>query len=316
MTYLHEWFIATRPWSLTASAVPVTLGAALAFSMGVFHPGLFALTLVGGMLLQIGTNLLNTYGDYMSGVDTMESARTCPQLVSGRFRPEHMRLAGLAALGCAVLVGLALVVYSGWLLFVFGLVGVLAAYGYTNGRMPYKYMGLGPFMVFWLMGPLMTLPAFYIQTGEIFLPALWLGLPIGFLVTAILHANELRDIDHDRAAGISTMSMIVGLRAGIAIYLLLVLGAYVSLLLLAAFGIIPAGAALAVLLVPVYRRRLRPLWRFALHPETLPDAEADAIFDEIQPLEGFSAESHFKFGLLMLAGMLLDTGVRYAWTLV
>ena len=310
---MHAWFFATRPWSLTASAIPVSMGAALALSMGVFHPWLFALTLLGGVLLQVGTNLLNTYGDFMSGVDTEDSARTCPQLVTGLFKPEHMRLAGLAALACATLVGLVLVANSGWLLLVFGLVGVAGAYGYTTGVMPYKYLGLGPLMVFWLMGPLMTMPAFYVQTGEALWSALWIGLPVGFLVTAILHANELRDIEHDRAAGIHTMSMYMGLRSGLALYLAMVGGAFVSLTVLVVLGLIPAGAILGLVLAPVYLRSMGPLWRFVIAPEKLSGDQVDAVLEQVRLLEGFSAENHFKFGLLMLVGILLETGVRALW---
>lgn len=307
---MHEWFMATRPWSLTASAVPVSLGAALAVTGGVCRPGLFLLTLIGGMLLQVGTNLLNTYGDFMTGVDTLASAQTCPQLVTGRFTPAAVRRGGFIALGCAALLGLGLTALSGAWLLAFGLIGILGAYGYTTGRKPYKYLGLGPFLVFWLMGPLMTLPAFYVQTSQLTWAAAWIALPVAFMVAAILYANELRDIEHDRQAGISTLSITLGLRGSLVVYCALLAGAFISLAALAGQGALPTGTlAAAILIVPMVRT-IRPLIRYMLDPRAADRALVDAA---LVPLEGQTAKWHFLFGLLMLAGMLLEWGVRSVW---
>ena len=153
------WFIAMRPWSFTAAFVPVAVGTALAWSQGFFQPGLFFLTSLGAVLMQAGTNFINTYGDYCSGVDTVESAHTCPQLVTGAMRPADMKRAGFLAFGVAVAIGLALSWLCGWEILVIGLVGVLGGYTYTAGPCPFKYRGLGSIFVFFLMGPLMVWPA-------------------------------------------------------------------------------------------------------------------------------------------------------------
>lgn len=311
---MNQWFLAMRPWSLTASAIPVSLGAVFALSVGVFQPWLFALTLLGGVLLQVGTNLLNTYGDFISGVDTPESARTCPQLVTGLFKPSHMKRAGIGALIAAALTGLTLLFHSGWPLAAFGVVGLVGAYGYTTGRLPYKYIGLGPIMVFWLMGPLMTVPAYYIQTGQLAWSAAWIGLPIGFMVTAILHANDLRDIEHDKQAGIHTVAMSIGLRGSLWLYAGMVLCAFVSLAGLALFRIIPLGALLPLALLPDYVRALGPLMRYTLHPADTQQHGENDFANRVQQLEGQSAEWHFKFGVLMLVGILAETGARALWT--
>lgn len=310
---MNQWFLATRPWSLTASATPVCLGAVLAFFEGGFRPWLFLLTLAGALLLHLGTNLLNTYGDFISGVDSRESALTCPQLVSGQFQALHMKRAGQGVLLAALMVGLVLVAYCGWPLLIFGVAGMLGAYGYTTGVKPYKYLGLGPFMVFWLMGPLISAPTYYVQSGHLNAGAFCIGLPIAFLVTAILHANELRDIEHDRAAGIRTLSIYFGQRAGLWCYLGLVLSALLSLSVLVALGLIPTGALLALLLIPLYKKKLTFLTRAARYPARLNPEQKNELQVQINTLEGFSAESHFKFGMLMVVGILLQIGVHALW---
>lgn len=79
--------------------------------------------------------------------------------------------------------------------------GIAGGYGYTSGFWPYKYHAAAPIMVFLLMGPLMALPAYYIQGGSLDWRPFLASLPIACLVTSIMHANDIRDIAHDREAG-------------------------------------------------------------------------------------------------------------------
>ena len=200
---MKKWLLATRPWSFTASVIPLTLGAALAWASDAAHAGLFLLTLLGGVAVQTGTNMLNIYGDYRSGVDTEASAHGESPILLGLISPEAMRRGGLIALCVAFAVGIVLGFACGWPILAFGLVGIAGGYGYTSGFWPYKYHACGPIMVFLLMGPLMALPAYYIQGGSLDWRPFLASLPIACLVTSIMHANDIRDIAHDREAGIT-----------------------------------------------------------------------------------------------------------------
>lgn len=288
------WFLAMRPWSFTASFVPVALGAALAWSEGFFHPGLFLLTLAGGVSVHAGTNLINTYGDFMSGVDTVESAVTNPQLVSGVLKPESMKRVGIAAFAFASLLGLVLTYFCGWPVFVIGCLGVVAGYSYTAGIFPYKYKGLGSIMVFFLMGPLMVWPAYFIQTGKYGLVPVLVSLPVAMLVAAILHANDIRDVAFDSAAGIKTLAMKVGLRASLLIYYGLLAGAYVALAALAAAGLVPNAVLLTLVLAPAAAK----LFRGAAEG-------AKGNLPLMQMLEKNTAQFHFNFGVLMIVGIIV-----------
>jgi len=277
-----------RPWSFTAAAVPILFGTGLAALEGSLNPWLFALTLLGGIALQAATNLHNTYGDYISRVDTPDSAVTCPQLVDGSFRPEAMYRAGWLALGCAGLLGLVLTWTCGPLVLLFGGVGALGGYLYTNGKKPYKYVGLGPLFVFMLMGPLMALPAYFIQTGRLAPAPAFGSLGIACLVAAIMHANDLRDIAHDRAAGIHTLAMLLGRGRAVGLFAGLTFGAFAILGLSWAGGLLPWPCLAPFILLPGLTGKLRRI----LPPD------ADLI-----DLEGWTAKFHFQFGLLLTTGL-------------
>ena len=287
---IRKWFIAMRPWSLTASVIPICFGASLAAFSGQWSTPLFILTLLGGMSLHLATNLLNTYGDFKSGVDTLESAVTCPQLVSGTISPSAMYRAGWLCFGAAAIIGLALIALCGWWVLPFGLVGLIGGYAYTCGEKPYKYAGLGPYFVFMLMGPLMSLPAYCIITGRFDAAPILGSLSIACLVSAIMHANDMRDIEHDRAAGIQTIAMRQGLKKSISIYAGLNLAAFALVGLNVHLGTLPATALVAFLLLPFLLYELYRLFSRRL---------------EIGSLEGWAAAFHMKFGLALSVGVII-----------
>ena len=175
----------------------------------LFPPLALILTLIGGAAIQVGTNYTNTYGDYINGVDTVESNITQPQLVRGILAPDQMLKAGLGAFAFAATIGIYLVYLRGWPLLILGLLGILGGYGYTLG-VAYKYKGLGTILVFFLMGPMMAWGAYYVQTGFHSWTPVLASLPIGFLISGLLHANDFRDIPSDEESGIKTLATILG----------------------------------------------------------------------------------------------------------
>lgn len=295
---LYTWIIATRPWSFTAALIPISLGTALAWSGTVTTPGIsfhffyFLLILLSGILLQAGTNLLNTYGDFISGVDTLDSAVTCPQLVRGILLPEKVKQVGIALLVFSVILGFILYLLSGWPILLFGVIGLIGSATYTTGRSPYKYKGLGPIFVFFLMGSCMVLPAYYVQTDVLTWSPFFASLPISFLVTAIMHANDLRDIQHDKLANISTVAIWLELKSSLVLYRILCLGAFVSLIFVVAFGLVPITGILPLALTPYLNSKLKKL--------RVSEADSELIM-----LEGWTAQFHFLFGVFYVVGVLL-----------
>ncbi len=252
------WFSAIRPWTLTASIIPILLGTVLALQESTaILTGRLITALIGGMLLQIAANLFNTWGDYVTGVDTVASAYSCPELVTGVMTPRQIRSAALACLAGGGLCCLWLAYECGWIIIVLGAIGIAGAYCYTAGPCPFKYQGLGPLFVFFLMGPFMVFPAYYIQTERFSLLPLLASLPLACLVTAIMHANDLRDLEDDRAAGIRTFALFLGLNKGMIVYFALYSLCFLSLLGLIMAGLLPIRAAFTFLLLVIVYYKLR-----------------------------------------------------------
>ena len=294
MQYIKIWFLATRPWSLTASFIPVMLGAVLAaYHTGNFYGLLCLLTVFGGCCLHLGTNLINTYGDFIAGVDTKESSVTCPQLTHGILTPQAMWRAGVLFFVLAALPGIYFVWLRGLPVLIVGLIGIVFGYGYTAG-IAYKFQGMGVPLVFILMGPLMVWGGYYIQTGvQSWVPIL-ASIPIGFLVSGILHGNDYRDMVHDKNAGIKTTALIIGNQASQVLQFLLAVLPFLSLPILAAWGIIPWAAMLPWLLLPLLIQVVRA---------GVESRKGNR--EKLLMLELMCVKLHLSFGMLMIVGMII-----------
>ena len=213
------WLNAFRPWTLHGAVVPVLIGGVVAFCDGSFDIVLFLLVLAGGLLLQSASNIINTYGDYVSGLDTVENETRSPELVTGTIEPRDMLIVGLACVGLTCLIGLVFIWELGWKILIYGLLGIAGATMYTIG-ISYKYLGLGQISVFLMMGILMPLGTYYVLTGEMFSwDVLILSLPNAFMITAVLCGNEMRDFDEDLEASVGTTCNHLGYERGMKLYL-------------------------------------------------------------------------------------------------
>ncbi|HPC46536.1 MAG TPA: prenyltransferase, partial [Deltaproteobacteria bacterium] len=182
MNMYRNWFLASRPWSFTMTAISVGVGAALAASHGPFSWPLFAATLVGAVCLHASANLFNDYYDVRHGVDTEDVAtaqyRPHP-LVQGLIPSRHVFFAASVLLGAGAATGIALAVHSGPAVLFIGLAGGLAAFTYTAPPFRYKYLGLGEVSVFLMWGPLMVEGSYYVQRSALSLQALLVSIPFG-----------------------------------------------------------------------------------------------------------------------------------------
>lgn len=199
-------FIILRAYSWPASAVPVILGSVIAYNAGAFSPADFVLTLLAALSIHSGANLANTYFDFKNGVDKPGFADD-RALVDGLITPAaSLRLtAALFAAGAAIGVYLS-VRHRLPLMLGLGAGGFLLAWFYTAGSVSYKYKALGDLGIFLAFGPLIVTGTALIQTGRILPEALWASVPVGLLITAILHANNMRDMGPDLDAGIKTLA--------------------------------------------------------------------------------------------------------------
>ncbi|HEX6108383.1 MAG TPA: 1,4-dihydroxy-2-naphthoate octaprenyltransferase [Ktedonobacteraceae bacterium] len=238
--WLSIWWEGIRPTYLPLSLLPVVLGSVAAWTQSVslrtprgnFHPIRFCITLAAVLLLQIGAHLVNDYYDYLRGIDTSNSLGSGGLIQQGLIKPVRVLSFGLIALGLGALLGAFVAVSGGWLVFVFGLIGVLAAYFYSGVPKALSSLALGELLFFFIFGPMLTLGSYMVQTGHLDRVAYIYGISLGILATAFIHLNNMRDTASDAPAGKLTLASLLGLRLSRTLYVVLVLGAYAPIVAL------------------------------------------------------------------------------------
>jgi 1,4-dihydroxy-2-naphthoate octaprenyltransferase len=249
---VNIWLAGARPRTLPAAVVPVAVGTACAVDR--VPGGLIwwraAAAMVVALALQVGTNYANDYSDGVRGTDADDKRVGPVRLVGqGLAEPRSVKLAAFAAFGVAGIAGAALAIAVGPELFVVGAAAIAAGWFYTGGPRPYGYAGFGEAFVFVFFGVVATAGSTYVQTGSIELLALGASVPVGFLATALLVVNNLRDIPGDTVSGKRTLAVRLGDRRTRILYAVLLTGAFVMVPFVSGIGERPFGALALVAIV-------------------------------------------------------------------
>jgi len=209
----------TTPAGVSVTRVPSASGTTVVLHSHLVTPRVNAWwcalgALVVALAIQIGTNYANDYSDGVRGTD---DARVGPVRLTatGLASPSAVRRAAFLAFGVAAVVGLGLAWATSWWILLVGAACLLAGWFYTGGPRPYGYVGLGEVFVFVFFGLVATVGTFYVQTLHLGVGQVWLAAAmVGLLATALLLANNLRDIATDIESGKRTLAVRVGRRAG------------------------------------------------------------------------------------------------------
>lgn len=250
---LQIWILAARPKTLPAAAAPVIVGAAVAISEGVFRFSPALAALLGALLIQIGANFANDVFDFKKGADTTERLGPVRVTQAGLLSPNQVMAGMWLTFGLATIVGLYLVAIGGWPIVVIGLLSIASGIAYTGGPYPLGYHGLGDLFVFIFFGLIAVCGTYYVQAGAVSPAAIWAAFPVGFLATAILVVNNLRDIETDRAAGKKTLAVRLGRKGAQLEYLLLLGLAYIVPALMWIAGVSTLWLLLTWLSLPLIR---------------------------------------------------------------
>ncbi len=269
----------------------------IAIQDGVFDLVRFVLSLVAALLLQIAANLINEYFDFRRGADELKTAGQGMIIKNAVLTPRDVLIGAVVTVVIAVIIGLYLLTQTGWLLFWIGLGGVLVVITYTAGPLPLAYLGLGEIAVFIFMGPLMVLGAYYVMARDFSWTPVVAGLPIGFMVAAILHANNVRDLDADRAVNKRTLAVQLGRHGARIEYVILVGGAYVMVAVLILLGVMPVTTLLVLITLPEAYR----LNQIVASSEDVP---------LLHQAMGRTAKLHGQFGLWLVVGWALALMLR------
>jgi 1,4-dihydroxy-2-naphthoate octaprenyltransferase len=291
---IRVWWRATRPFSFTATIIPVAVGAVLAPpTVAPFaRLALFTITLVGSLGVHAGANMINDYFDHRNGLDDAASLGPAKAIQQGLLSERQVLWGGMAAFALGAILGLLLVVLRGPAILFLGLICLPLAFFYTGWPLKLAYHGLGEILVAIFMGPVMILGSYYVQAREFALTPALVSLPVACLVAAIMHANNLRDIEPDRARGKVTVANLLGPALAAWEYYLLVLGAYAIVGLLVITRIASPTILLSLLTLPLASSLVG---RVAKTQEPL---AINAVLRQTSAL-------HLRFGALLILGLLI-----------
>lgn len=295
---LKEWYLATRPWSFPASAMPVASTIAYLFWVSKTFVGTSPvdwlcgiLALVGIILFHAGGNVISDYNDYRKGVDTPENAMMLP-LVNGSFKDYEFRRYGIALLlaGCAVGVALLLITQNLDLLWV-GLAGGVLTVLYSF----LKYRALGDVVIVLNYAILPIMGTSIVAVGHIDWSAMVLAVPLGLITDSILHINNARDAVSDRAAGARTFAMLIGPKASSLMYRAEVLLPFVWVVVAVCVGWLPVLTILVFVVA-------KTAWDMARQAKGLV-SEGPA---KVAMLDQQSAQLQAKFSVLMIVALVVS----------
>jgi len=291
--YGRAWYWAARPFTLSASVVPVLLGSAAALHDGAASAVRFPLVLLGALLVQIGTNLVDEYADHRRTGGRGKLLAPYKVIALGLLSERAVKRGALLVFAAATVLGLALVALVGWPLLLVCLLSLAAAYFYSAGPRPLGAVGLGELTVALFMGPVMVLATYYVHTGSLTWNALLLSLPVACTVTAILVANNLRDYEEDAESGKLTLVTWAGRRFGRWLWLGLV-----GTALAAVIGVVAARAEPPWLLFSLLAT---PQAALAARPLLAAEAARPALAGALRATAAF----HWRFGALLSGGLLI-----------
>lgn len=280
-----------RPFTLTASIVPALIGSGLAFTLGHFRPLLFVAFTLASCLIQAATNMFNEYFDYKRGLDDEGMVGIAGTIVRDGMSPRFVWWCAWVCIDISVALGAFICAQTSWYIALVGVACMLIAYLYSGGPKPLSYTPFGELAASIAMGPVIVLLAFYTQASEITGRATAVSVPIGLLIGAILLANNIRDLDQDKAGGRRTIAILIGRERGRVLFGAVFAIAYLVVLLLIVLGWLTPLALLVLLTVPSAFYVTKLYYRFTEPAKLHVAVKGTAIL-------------LFRFGVIMFVAMV------------
>ena len=291
-------FLATRVPFLTATIVPIMLGALVARSDGFSAWWLTMLALLGGAAIHLGLNVTNDVAD-STGSDEFN---VNPTMYSGGSRViqyglvsrEAMTWIAVALYAVGIGIGLYLAATRGWELLWIGVAGIFLSIFYTVPPFKLVHRGLGEVAVALGFGPIMLLGTYFVVAQRLTLEAVWASIPVAILIMLVLYVNQIPDKPADARAGKRTIVVRLSKRAIVLGYLVSVVAAFVAIPVGVLFFDMPAWTLLGLLTVPIAFQVYKGLDDYYESPYELMNAMGKNIM------------LHFFTGLLLIAGYVID----------
>ena len=249
--------------------------------------------MLASILIQIATNLFNEYYDYKRGLDHAESVGIGGGIVRDGLQPKTIMKLALSLYGISLLIGIYICMNSSWWLAVVGLGCMLVGYLYTGGPLPIAYTPFGELASGLMMGMIIVLISFFIQTGTVTTASILIATPIMILVGSINLSNNIRDLDGDKENGRRTLPILLGKKNAVIFLASMFTISYVWVFALIAFGTISPWIALVVLSVP---KAVTAIKGFIKHSAPI----------HMMPAMKATSQTNTFFGLLLSFGIFIS----------
>ncbi len=256
---LKHWIMVAHPWAWPASGSPALIAFSYVFYMyktGAINEANWTfgiLAILGAIIFHAAGNLISEYHDYVSGVDRMEKTGPIRLIVIGIFKPKPVLIYGYIVLLVGILLGIYLLINTGLPLLFIGIIGIISSTLYYK----FKYAGWSDVIIFICYGLSIALGVAYVMTNELIWSVLLISASAGLLIVAILHANNTRDMLQDKAAGIRTQAMNLGLEGSQVMYQTLLLAAYLLVAVAVMMGFLHPLAFLTLVSFPIAIKNIK-----------------------------------------------------------
>ena len=297
---IGNWREGIRTISLLATIVPVTLGVTVAWNTtGQIAWALALCTFLAALLIQAGTNVLNDYFDHRTGNDAANREFVRPftggsrMIQLGLMTPVETLLLGSLLCGAAAVIGAGLAFAERPWVLAFGAAGLVSGVFYNAKPFSWVNRGFGEIMVALNYGLLMTVGAFYVETGTVTREAALASLPVAALIALVLYVNEFPDYNADRRTGKTTLVVRLGLVRAARLYPVFAALPFVAVVALVAWGVAPVPSLAALAGLPLIINAAMIVRRNHAAPF------------ELAPANALTAIAHLTVGLLFALG--------YAW---
>lgn len=209
------------PHTWAASIMPVFLAMCLtAADDGMLSSLMVIVLLLISILMQSAVNTFNDYQDFVKGADTRENQDdpTDAVLVYNDIEPYGVRNLAVVFIVIAFLLGIYVIVSTGWIPLVIALIGVVCVYLYSGGPKPLSYFPVGELVSGVVMGGLITMASYTALTGQFSWWVLLKSLPLIIGIGLIMFTNNTCDIEKDRKVGRATLSVSLGRKDSVIAY--------------------------------------------------------------------------------------------------
>ena len=238
---IKAWILSARPRTLPLSLAGMLMGSFLALAQGKFNIWVFVFAAITSLLLQILSNMANDLGDSVWGADNVHRTGPSRAVQSGMITAVLMKKGIKVIIIITFISGILLLVSAAgfsmktpffrqsFLFFLIaGILAILAAILYTNGKKPYGYMGIGDIFVFLFFGIVSVMGTFYLHTLNFDWRCLLPAASCGMFSTAVLNLNNIRDIKSDIHAGKKSIPVRIGRKKAVCYHALLLITGFAT----------------------------------------------------------------------------------------